>query len=287
MIDQSWEAKLLEEEKSENTIRAYSTQLKLFKEWFEGSDRNKERGSEEFIPKNVTSYDMRDYKSYLLNNKHRKGQTINLAINAIKSWLHFHDKTVQSPKTIKIQLNPPKWLTKLEINAVMRTVEKTGNKRDIALLTFMLNSGLRVEEVADVQIPDLFMSERKGHVLVRNGKGEKERTVPLNNDARNALRDYIGTRKDGPVFLSQRGRYSKGITKGGIALIINKYSEASKVKMSPHTLRHCFAKELLNCGNDLSVVSRLLGHENLNTTARYTEPSQDDMQKAVDRISVT
>ncbi|MCO1601599.1 tyrosine-type recombinase/integrase [Desulfosporosinus nitroreducens] len=85
-----------------------------------------------------------------------------------------------------------------------RAVERESIPRDIALITLMLNTGLRISEVAALDIDDLIIGERSGSLKVPLGKGSKFRTVPLNSDRRKVLRDYINGRTKGTLFLSQR-----------------------------------------------------------------------------------
>lgn len=271
---------LLDEGKSKHTVRAYTTRIRMFAQWFE------ETNGEGLTPSATTPSDLRDYKSYMQTNLRQKAQTVNLSLNAISSWLKFHDEVMARPSKVKIQKPTPKWLSKTEKKAFVRAVEKSRNVRDNSLVAFMFGTGLRAEELEILLISDLTINDRSGSVFVRRGKGNKERTVQLNNDVRNALRTYLKDRKSGPVFLSQRG--SNGLTTSGIAQIIDKYAKHSNLPfISPHTLRHCFGKELYDATKDLILVGNCLGHEDINVTKIYTTPSLQDMQNAVESISIS
>jgi len=124
------------------------------------------------------------------------------------------------PPLVEEVRSAPKWLDRLEQRALLRAVERGGVPRDVALITLMLNIGLRISEVAAMDIEDLTLGERSGSLKVRQGKGGKYRTVPLNSDARKALKDYLNGRTNGPIFLSQRGRGTKRLTASGIRQII-------------------------------------------------------------------
>lgn len=277
---EDYSAHLLDEGKSKHTVRAYTTRIRMFADWFF------ETNGEVLTSSATTPTDLRDYKSYMQTNLKRRAQTVNLTLNAISSWLKFHDEVMARPSKVKIQKPTPKWLKKTDKKAFVKAVEKSRNVRDITLVTFMFATGLRSEELEVLLVSDLTMNDRGGSVFVRLGKGNKERTVSLNNDARKALKIYLNGRKSGPVFLSQRG--TAGLTVSGIAQIIKKYAKHANLPfISPHTLRHCFGKELYDFTKDLILVGNCLGHEDINVTKIYTTPSEQDMQYGVEGISIS
>lgn len=275
-----WLEHLENEGKSPHTLRSYRQRVKLFQKWFEDTN------DYPFTPENVTPTDLREYKSYLQNIKNNKAQTVNVTLNAIVSWLDYHDKVIKTPPRVKTTKTAPQSLNKKDKHALLRAVERSGEPRDIAIVTLLLNTGLRVSEASDLNIEDLVIGERSGLVRVL-GKGDKERIVPLNNDARKALKEYIGERASGPLFLSERGRGTKRLTAGGIYQLIDKYAYQAKLPhLHPHILRHTFAKELIDAGVDISQVAELLGHSSLDTTRIYTQPTIRDLSNAVEKISI-
>lgn len=272
-----WLDFLREEGKSENTIKSYEAQLLLFKRWFKNSN------TEDLTPEKVTSIDLREYLSYLKNVEGKKARTINLALSTLRSWLMYHHQDIKVPKQVKVTGTSPRSLTRIEQNALMRAVERADDLKGLAIITFLKNTGLRLSEAVALNIEHLQMGERSGRVLVR-GKGMKERIVPLNSETRRILKDYLNSRTKGPVFLSQKG--NRRLSNSGIYQIVVKYAYQAKIEeLHPHTLRHTFAKNLLEAGEDLGTIAVLLGHENLNTTAVYTRPTQKDLEKAVERLS--
>ncbi|WP_425804896.1 phage integrase N-terminal SAM-like domain-containing protein [Desulfitobacterium sp. Sab5] len=130
----SWLYKLEEEGKSPNTLRAYRQRLNLFQSWFE------ETNEYPFAPDNVTPTDLREYKSFLQNVQKRKAQTVNLTLNAIESWLTFNDKVVKAPPRVKTVKGSPQALDKKEKHALMRAVERAGDRKANALITMFLNT---------------------------------------------------------------------------------------------------------------------------------------------------
>ena len=112
-----------------------------------------------------------------------------------------------------------------------------------------------------------------------------DRTIPLNNDARRALTAYLDVRPkvaDDRLFVGQRG---EPLQPQGAQQVVAKYARrAGLPEVTPHVLRHTFAKHVLDAGEDLATVQRLLGHERLETTAIYTQPTARDLEAAVRRL---
>lgn len=122
--------------------------------------------------------------------------------------------------------------------------------------------------------------------MVRGGKGDKFRTIPLNLNARNALKAYLSVRpgvNHDYLFVGQKGHW---LRPPGIYYLVKKYGHEARIEnVSPHTLRHTFGKNLVDAGLSLDRVATLLGHSSLNTTRIYTVPSQADLQDAVESIA--
>jgi len=170
----------------------------------------------------------------------------------------------------------------------MRAVEAGGKVRDQAVVRLLLNTGLRVQGLYALTWHDVMISERKGSVTVREGKGGKQRTVPLNPDARTALKS-LGYEKhageDGLVFLGQRGPLTpRGVQTLLSGYLTRKMEDDGLEQLSPHLLRHTFCKNLVDAGVSLEKVAALAGHESLETTRRYVEPSLKDLERAVELI---
>ncbi|MFQ5853488.1 MAG: tyrosine-type recombinase/integrase, partial [Candidatus Binatia bacterium] len=185
------------------------------------------------------------------------------------------------------QPTAPQSLDRKEWLKLLRTVHQSRNKRDIALVELIGNTGLRAAEVAALKRSDIKISPRKGRVTVRLGKGMKQRTIPLNADVRKAISDYLEGRSDGenaPLFLGQRGN---GLTRYGIWRIVDKYGQQADLDVSPHTLRHTFGRRLVTEEDvDLVTVQTMMGHESPATTARYTRPSEEEQAEALEKLAV-
>ena len=143
-----------------------------------------------------------------------------------------------------------------------------------------------MSELTDLCLDDIQMGERKGTLLVRNGKGGKSREVPLNNDARTALRRYIDIRPMGVgsrVFYGQRGP----LNRDAVYKVVSKIGKhgAGIDDLTPHVLRHTKFTRMAKNGVDLTTIADLAGHSNVSLTARYyVHTSQEDMEEAVEHI---
>jgi len=146
----------------------------------------------------------------------------------------------------------------------------------------LIHTGLRISEAVSLKIDDVIIRERSGIVRVRHGKGDKYREVPLNLTVRRALDGYISETKGEWLFPGRRGGH---ITTRSAENVLTKYGRVSGLNVTPHILRHTFGKMLVDAGESLDRVAALMGHANLNTTARYTRPSVQDLEKAVDRLA--
>lgn len=273
----------IQELDAERTAEAYKEDLMFFSRWF------KEKNAQEVEPSLVTSVDLKEYQGYLLDTRGLKPATINRRMAALRAWLKWCESEGQIeaiprwPKRVAEVQQAPKALSKVEQDRFVRVVEREGNPRDMALVGFLLYAGLRVGEVVRLQREDVEISDRKGKVAVRSGKGMKRREVPLGSDARSMIRPWLARTVEGKWLFPGPG--GDHITVRAVQQMIKKYAWIAKLdsdKVSPHILRHTFATRLLQEGKDLVTIAALLGHARLDTTARYTRPSYSDMEDAVE-----
>ena len=268
------------------TVRNYAADLCAFARWFPDST------GEAFGARAVTPTDLREYRGYLRAVEQRQAATINRRLAALRrffAWAKGTGKIAELPteqvKGVPAAPRTPKALAKREVDRLIREAERHGHKRNLAILLTLRHTGLRVGELCNLRLGDVAISERKGEVLVRGGKGNKDRTIPLNNDARRALTAYLDVRPkvaDDRLFVGQRG---EPLRPQGAQQVVAKYARrAGLPDVTPHVLRHTFAKHVLDAGEDLATVQRLLGHERLETTAIYTQPTARDLEQAVRRL---
>jgi site-specific recombinase XerD len=233
-----------------------------------------------------------DYRAYLRTVQRRQAATVNRRLAALRKFFLWAKATgciadlpTLAVKSVPAGVRVPKSLAKRGADRLVRAVEQGKNVRDVAILLTLRHTGIRVGELCALRVQDLTLLERKGSLLVRSGKGDKDRRIPLNHDVRAALGAYLAKRPaaaDDRVFIGQRG---KGLLPEAVQLIVRKYARRANLQgVTPHVLRHTFAKQVLDAGADLTTVSRLLGHERLETTAIYTQPTACDLEDAVRRL---
>jgi integrase/recombinase XerC len=161
-----------------------------------------------------------------------------------------------------------------------RALAGSARERDVAILEMLYATGLRVSELAGLDLESVDRDARTVRVL---GKGRKERIVPYGVAAARALEAYLGRRatRSGPVFTRARGG-RLGVR--SIRAVVGRAAAAAGVtrRVTPHTLRHTFATHLLDAGADLRVIQELLGHSRLSTTQRYTHVGADQLMKVYD-----
>ncbi len=279
-------AELQRQEVAAKTLTSYRSDLLGFARWFTDST------SEAFTATAVTPTDVRDYRAHLRTIQRRPAATVNRRLAALRrffGWAKATNRIRELPtegvKGVPSVPLTPKSLPKRDLDRLLRTAEQDGNKRNLAILLMLRHTGLRVGELCNLRLSDIAISERKGSLVVRSGKGDKDRTVPLNNDVRQALSAYVAVRPAAStdfLFIGQRGQ---PLQSDAVQLIVRKYARrAGLSEVTPHILRHSFAKQVLDAGADLATVSRLLGHERLETTAIYTQPTTHDLEAAVRRL---
>jgi integrase/recombinase XerD len=217
------------------------------------------------------------------------------ALRRFFSYLVDEEEIAQNPTELidpmRLPLVLPEVLTEEEVVRIIEAPSGEGPEevRDRALLELMYATGLRVSEVCGLQLSRLHLAERM--VLVE-GKGRRERLVPIASKAAEWLEFYLDTSRQfllsraaglapgvrNLVFVSRRGR---GLTRQAVWKLLRKYAQRADVHepVHPHTLRHCFATHLLQRGADLRVVQVLLGHADIGTTEIYTHLSREDLRR--------
>tara|TARA_E500000305_G_scaffold89993_1_gene77131 strand:- start:211 stop:1146 length:936 start_codon:yes stop_codon:yes gene_type:complete len=270
---------------SSHTRRAVSNDLKKFAQWF------LEANAEKLTLDRVTTRDILDFRTYLSREKKQAVATINRALVTLRrffGWAVENGEIPSNPakpvKELRKQELAPKGLDRSLVRKLLREVELRHDVRTNALFQLMLFTGCRVGDVANLELDDVLISERSGSVVFRNGKGNKQRTVPLPHNARVALSAYLAARPPvslNNVFIGERSN----LTDRGIRSICDKYSATCGFKIHPHLLRHTFAHQFLrDSQNDLIGLAQILGHENLNTTGRYSKRNVDELGEIAEKV---
>ncbi len=181
----------------------------------------------------------------------------------------------------------PEYLTTEEVDRLEAAIDLTSAEghRNRAIIEVFFSCGLRVSELVELKLSNLFLNERFMRVV---GKGGKERLVPISQRAAGELELWFDDRRqmrikpgeDDYVFLNRRGHH---LTRTMILIMVKRLGEAAGIKktLSPHTLRHSFATALLRGGADLRVIQVLLGHADIATTEIYTHMDDESLRQAV------
>lgn len=274
---------LLERDYSIHSRKAIIADLKNFLTWYS------EKNGEVFTFERVTPRDIADYR----DDCRRKGlavKTVNRRLVSVRLFLDvavdqgFITKNpAKGVRQLTGQALAPQSLTMQDTRKFLREVEIRGNPRDRLLIELMLGAGLRVSEAVDLTINDIQLSERKGTITIRNGKGNKERHVPLHSSVRKILSEYLATqRPTDRLFKGQRG----DLTAMGAHFIVKKYAAKAGLDIHCHTLRHTFAMNYLRTNpSGLQPLSQLLGHSSLDITSIYTQHRIEELEEGIERMT--
>ncbi len=267
---------------SPRTVRDYMSTLKQFVVWLDCP-------IEEASNKKVLGF------IDCLLDKKLKPKTINCHLDSIRSFYEYlqegEDLQIANPVKRGYCLRLSKPLPRfLKDEEVSRFLDKLEGPRDRAMFLLMLRCGLRVDEVASLTVGALDL--RRGSLLVKSGKGAKDRMVYVSPDAHAALTGYLKGRsqlKSKSVFLVERGLCKgKPISVRGIQKRMEYYAGISGLRVSCHHLRHTMATQLLNADADITIIQDLLGHSRITTTQRYCKVSnrkvERDYYRAIDLV---
>ena len=230
----------------------------------------------------VKSTHIRDYIR-ILSDGGMAPASISRIISSIRTYYRFLSSENILDENPVLLINNPKLSKKLpdvlsekEISLIINAIQESSQfyQRDKAIIELLYSCGIRVTELCNIEMSNLFIDEDLIRVM---GKGNKERLLPLGKRSKKYLDDYIKhsrnshIKKSGSsfVFVSRNGNQ---LTRAMINIILNKWTRVSGLKksVSPHKLRHSFATHLLEGGADLRFVQALLGHSDISTTQIYT-----------------
>ncbi|NJB81729.1 site-specific tyrosine recombinase XerD [Wenyingzhuangia aestuarii] len=277
---------LIEKGLAENTIVNYKRDCKKLADFLKETDLS---------PVNILAPDIQNFLyNYSKTHKARSQARLISGLSSFFDYLliekyrdHNPMELIESPK---IGLKLPDTLSEEEINNLIDAIDLSHpqGERNRAILETLYGCGLRVSELINLKISDLYFDE--GFIKV-TGKGNKQRLVPTNLFTENILTNYINTERnvnppnkgqEDILFLNRRGNQ---LTRVMIFTIIKQLAEKInlKKKISPHTFRHSFATHLLNGGADLTVIQALLGHESITTTEIYLHIDKTKLTEVVNK----
>jgi integrase/recombinase XerC len=277
-----------EQRASPETLRSYASDLRQLHQFL----LSRRLLPSPVDPESLSSDAVRAYLQWL-DQEGGKPASLARKLAAIRSFYRYlmrrrlvSRNPVDGMRTPKQPKLLPRVLTKDDADALMNfpAGQTVGALRDRALLETLYSTGARVAELVALDIDDV----RESEGLVRlQGKGSKERIVPIGEVALDAIRRYRQSLPPRFIHVSQgvfRNRRGGRLTSRSVARIVTKYSSRlAGGAVSPHALRHSFATHLLDEGADLRSIQEMLGHASLSTTQRYTHVATDQLLAVYDR----
>lgn len=267
---------------SELTIKNYLHRLKLFFSW---------------LPVTVESTSVKEIQHYtdFLLSKRMAPRSINCHLSTVRGFYDYLlyeekiplDNPVAKGKMLREPHPLPRYLHDNDLQSFLSSIS---NVRDLAIFMLMLRCGLRVQEVVNLTLD--VIDYRRSRILVKSGKGSRDRVVYISNDAAVALAKYLRRRPrtgEKQIFLADKGRYrGKPISVRAVQKRVEHYARESGVAVTCHRLRHTMATQLLNADADIVSIQELLGHSKIKTTQRYSKllnlKAQRDYFKAMEVV---
>ena len=261
-----------EKKLGDNTINSYMLDLEDFFKAFNGD---------------VESCTKKDILAYISSINGLEVSTVNRHISSLKSFFNYLvDESIikvspmEEVSSLKKAKKLPKYLSISEVNKLLNIpLNSEFDYRNKAMLELMYATGLRVSELVSIEYSNI---DFENSIIRINGKGKKERIIPLGEVASYYLKVYLNDYRSkllkrntyNQVFLNNHG---KPITRQGFNYILENIRELTGItkEITPHVLRHSFATHLLEGGADIRSIQEMLGHENISTTNIYTEVVND------------
>lgn len=233
---------------------------------------------------------VRDYKRHVKTDRKWAPSSVNQALAAIDNF--YRSRSVGRPDVAREELPQvaPRALEEVDQRSLLRAVERCPSARDRAIATVFLNTALRLAELAALAVGDISISARRGKLTVRSGKGESYREIPLNSTCRDALTEWMIartgqlSRRAGDEDALWLARTGTRLTPRAIDLVLRRLAQDAGIDLSAHLLRHTCLTNLVRAGTDLVLVAEIAGHRRLDTTRRYSLPSQADREAALEAL---
>ena len=287
-----FETKLRADGRSPHTVSSYLRDLGQMERFF--ADRAVCPAASGITPGELNDFLVSPLVTRMSDGRSKAKISVNrakCALRAFFSWLyangHIGANLAAGLKITRTERKPPTYLTEAEAKRLLKSVQtRTGAtaRRDTAIFDLFLKTGIRLQELVNLDVDDIRLDEKR--LIVRHSKGDRQVAKFLNTSLRQTIKRYLAERKKAPadslaLFLSNR---NERISPRQIAFRLDYWLRESGInkKLSPHGLRHTFATSLFAKCNDLLVVQRALDHKNLETTQIYTHISDERFQEALE-----
>lgn len=272
------------------TTRNYLSDLRQFIAWCE-VDWNARQEERSFTPQAVAPTLLISYREYLQTSLGLKPSTVNRTLMSLKRYFAWTTRTqlIQadpaSPiKFVPKEVAPPRHLSDEEEEALVATVNAVGTLRDQTIITLLLHTGLRAQELCTLTRQQVYLSKRDGTLRIL-GKRRKVREVSLNTTARLALNQYLETLPSECQYLFPSEKTHRALTGRALGHLVTKYATRAQVAdISPHDLRHRFGYRMAEVV-PLHRLAQIMGHDSLDTTMLYICGTKQDLQQDVEKIA--
>ncbi len=280
------------EDLSAVTIRNYLSDLRQFMAWCE-SGWSVEQDEQPFTPRAVAPPLLIRYRTYLQTILWLKPSTVNRTLMSLKRYFAWVTRTqvIQHDPTSAVKFVPkeaaaPRHLSDEEESALVAAVNAIGTLRDRTIITLLLHTGLRAQELCSLTRKQVHLGKRNGTLRII-GKRKKVRDVPLNATARSILGTYLETLPKESEYLFPSEKTRGALTQRALGHLITKYARAAHlVDVSPHDLRHRFGYLMAEVV-PLHRLAQIMGHDSLDTTMLYIRGTRQDLQYDVEQIAWT
>ncbi len=268
---QGFEAYLMREERSENTIACYLRDVRAFLQWYGGDAES------------IREMTLINYKRYL-NRKETSIITANRKLASVNAFCRYLYDARMLPEAYAAKLTKNrdkpeyKGVPMEDLHDLRESILASGNAMHICIIELLLATGIRVSELTGLTLSDITLGEQSRIRVL--GKGNAYRTLPLNDTAQAAVETYLNERGDATtdrLLVGQRG----ALRRGAVEIILGNYGEKLGIKVTPHKLRHSLAYQLVKSGVAMTTIQQILGHESILTTNLYTQTTAQDKADAL------
>ena len=278
----------LEKGLSQDTKESYQFDLESFNNYFQNIKIS-----------NIKEKDITNYLEYLSKEKNLSSRSIERHLTTLRGFFKYLIKMeildydpMKNIDNLKIGKHLPSVLTIEEVDKLMDiNLDSPFNYRTKAMLELMYGSGLRVSELVNLTINDI---DLYNNTILINGKGSKQRIVPIGEYAKEYLEEYMNVRyellkkKNGNPDMLFLNNHGMPITRHGFNFLLQSLLKEKGIEkeVTPHTLRHSFATHMLDNGADLRTIQELLGHSDIVTTRIYTHVSKKQIKENYDKYQI-
>jgi integrase/recombinase XerD len=279
-----------------DSVRVYCSRVRCYLTWLAGALAAGDVDGDPLGDPAARDWAARDYRTHLQTVAKRKPSTVNAHLTAVDDFYRRRGLGAAHVKRAEIPQAAPRALGKRDQLRWLREADRIPGLRDKAIAYTAFYAGTRIAETVALDVADVAMSARKGHLVIRYGKNGKYREVPLHPKLRTVLdkwlqeraKNWTGAGTEPALFLNRRGGR---LSARSAYTVLRSIAEAANLPLgreevfTPHVLRHTAGTTMTREGTDIVIVAELLGHS-VETARRYSLPTHEDRRKAIERLTV-